>query len=497
MKAVLDLDDIQGLLRTGYGSLPAARYVLGRVRDRAAARAWLRAARPTSMANLAGRRVDSAVQIALTAAGLRALGVGDDVVATFAPEFTAGMTAGTRPRRLGDVGANAPAGWAWGAGDAEPHLLVMLFTGAAAGALDALAASTLGAPFAAAFTATEISTADLAGREPFGFADGISQPTVDFEARREPNTRDDLDYGNLIAPGEFILGYPNEYGRLTERPLVSPAADPDRVLPTAADDPGHRDLGRNGSYLVFRQMAQDVRGFWRYLASICGGLPPAVELAEAMVGRRLSGEPLLPPENHAIRGVGPAAADLRRNGFTYRADPEGLRCPVGAHVRRANPRTGDQPGGNRGAVAEVLGALGFGDPAAGPDVIAASRFHRLLRRGRPYGRLLQPAEALGPTAPDPGGGLHFICLNASLVRQFEFVQAAWIVSSKFGGLSGEQDPLLGPRAPLLSGEATGGFSAPVAGGAARRLESLPAFVTIRGGAYFFLPGLRALRFLAQ
>ena len=98
---VTELNDIQGLLRSGYGSLPAALYVLGRMRDRAAARAWLQAVRPTSMADLAGRRVDRAVQVALTAAGLRALGAGDDVVAGFAPEFAAGMTDGTRPRRLG------------------------------------------------------------------------------------------------------------------------------------------------------------------------------------------------------------------------------------------------------------------------------------------------------------------------------------------------------------------------------------------------------------
>lgn len=92
--------------------------------------------------------------------------------------------------------------------------------------------------------------------------------------------------------------------------------------------------------------------------------------------------------------------------------------------------------------------------------------------------------------------MYFICLNANIGRQFEFVQAAWIAGTKFDGLAGEGDPLLGHRQPLADGSPTDVFSIPRANGPDRRLTAMPSFVTVRGGAYFFLPGLRALRFLA-
>jgi deferrochelatase/peroxidase EfeB len=127
--------------------------------------------------------------------------------------------------------------------------------------------------------------------------------------------------------------------------------------------------------------------------------------------------------------------------------------------------------------------LGFGvDRRA--DTIASSRFHRLARRGRKYG------------APDGSVGLHFICLNANLARQFEFVQGAWLASAKFGGLSAEQDPLLGSRAPFPPGQATDEFRQPKPAGPCEALTGLPQFIRVRGGAYFFMPGLRALQYLA-
>ncbi len=90
-----------------------------------------------------------------------------------------------------------------------------------------------------------------------------------------------------------------------------------------------------------------------------------------------------------------------------------------------------------------------------------------------------------------------MALNANLSRQFEFVQGAWLASPKFGGMTAEQDPLLGSRQPLETGQPTDAFRQPQADGPCRQLDGLPRFVTVKGGAYFFMPGLRALRWIAR
>ena len=278
---------------------------------------------------------------------------------------------------------------------------------------------------------------------------------------------------------------------------------------------------------MFRQLDQDVRGFWQFLDRQARAAPEERwRLAEAMVGRARSGTPLVPLSHDPIAGVGPAVEDVALNHFTYASDPDGIRCPLGAHVRRANPRTGDLPAGTRSPIARLLRMLGFKRASFRDDLVAATRFHRLLRRGREYGTALSPEDALRPAAEDQERGLHFICLVANLSRQFEFVQNAWLQSTKFAGLSDEADPLLGSRAPIagfadaatsrptfaglseeedprLAGRvalagtpATGVFSIPLPGAPARRIAGLPQFVTVKGGAYFFLPGLRALRYIA-
>ena len=129
--------------------------------------------------------------------------------------------------------------------------------------------------------------------------------------------------------------------------------------------------------------------------------------------------------------------------------------------------------------------------------MASVRFHRILRRGREYGDALEPAAALDAGSPQEERGLYFICLNANIARQFEFVQNAWIVGTKFNGLTGESDPLLGNRQPIAGCPATDTFSIPQENGVPPRVTGLPQFVTVRGGAYFFLPGIRALRYLAR
>jgi deferrochelatase/peroxidase EfeB len=360
----------------------------------------------------------------------------------------------------------------------------------------------------------------MGGVEPFGFKDGVSQPTFDWDRARTPGTKADRTFTNQIALGEILLGYHNEYGYLAESPKLVPG-DPNPALLA----PAAHDLGRNGSYLVFRQLAQDVRGFWRWVGAEAerAGADPAT-LAEAMVGRRMDGAPLPDFETGlAIPGVDPA--DRGVNGFLFDADPDGLSCPIGAHIRRANPRTGDAPPGVEGPIDNLLATLGLTTrrqraPTASTlpweenttvwpylrhedDAIASARFHRILRRGREYGTKIDRKAAIEPSTPDPEAGLQFICLNANIARQFEFVQGAWLANAKFATLTGEQDPLIGAREPFptppVSAEPqrTDGFTRPGAEPARRRASGVPQFVTVKGGAYFFMPGLQALKWIAS
>ncbi len=301
---------------------------------------------------------------------------------------------------------------------------------------------------------------------------------------------------NLSCLGEFVLGYPNEYGLYTPRPLLDPLEDPAGILPDAEDSVGQKDLGRNGSYLIIRQLRQDVCGFWRALDRYAQSDPAVrVRLAQALVGRTLQGEPLAGLHHQGILGNPPQSVD-DLNNFTYHADPTGVSCPLGAHIRRSNPRNADVPPDTDGILPRLLSTLGLDPTARQLDLVASTRFHRLLRRGREYGEYLGPERALQTDASGEAG-LHFICLNGSIERQFEFVQSAWIAGAKFDGLRDESDPLLGNRLPGLDGARTDCFTLPQTDAAAMTLTGLPPFITVRGGDYFFLPGLRALRFLAS
>ena len=142
--------------------------------------------------------------------------------------------------------------------------------------------------------------------------------------------------------------------------------------------------------------------------------------------------------------------------------------------------------------------LGFNAEARAHDLVASTRFHRILRRGREYGTQIPLEQALtASSAPGPESGLHFLCLGANIERQFEFVQNAWVASAKFDGLGSVGDPLLGNRLAGLGKSPTDVFTVPQPDGPACRLEGLPQFITVLGGGYFFMPGIRALRYLAQ
>jgi len=493
-----DKRDTQALVKTAFDDLSCTLLLL-RVVDRAAARAWLRG----QVNNLArvdqiGRdkpKVTHTIQMALTAAGLRALGH-NGLLNQFASEFTTSMAEDTnRLRRLGDIARNDPKNWRWGIGAQEPHVLLMVFGESDIGERARRVESD--AQAAGLSKIESLPTGGMDGVEPFGFKDGVSQPSIDWDGTRDPGSMADMDYHNLIALGEFLLGYPNEYGLYTERPLLPPNTPGAQELPAAEDQPQQRDLGRNGSYLVFRQLRQDVNGFWRWAYKESGGNhDAAMELAEAVVGRRTNGDPFAKLGNRNIPGVKEAKDGEPRNDFIYASDRSGQVCPIGAHIRRANPRTGDYPNGRTGLLKKLITLFGLTGTAE-EDRIASARFHRLLRRGREYGTALEPIAAARAAGEGPEAGLHFMCLNANLARQFEFIQGAWLASAKFAGMTNEQDPMLGNREPFPGSQPTDRFTRPQEEGPCRVSKALPQFITVRGGAYFFLPGARALAWLLR
>jgi deferrochelatase/peroxidase EfeB len=496
----VDYDDVQGLVRFGHAHMTEACYLLLSVKDVSAARSWLASAPVTSAAKT-GQLPNTALQVAFTRQGLGALNVPANVIGGFSAEFLTGM-AGDKNRslRLGDVDANSPANWGWGTGSRIPHVLVMLF--AVPGQLDSWRAAIRGQAWANAFEEIAcLPTSNMGGREAFGFIDGISQPEIDWDQQRSPSVNCyEPKYSNAVCLGEFLLGYRNEYQQYTDRPLIASDHPVASELPFAEDQPNLRDVARNGTYLVMRQLAQDIRGFWQCWNKAAGSDPAQLyRLAGFAVGRAFSdGSPLVPLSTEAISGIGSKANGTQLNQFTYDSDVEGTHCPYGAHIRRANPRNADVLGNPEGILATLVRTLGFGNTNVRDDLIASARFHRILRRGREYGRALTLQQALQPASQnDIESGLHFFAINANIQRQFEFIQTAWLMRTKFDGLTEESDPLLGNRSQLPGCPFTNTFSIPQPGGVRQRITGLPQFITVRGGAYFFLPGIRALRYLSK
>jgi Dyp-type peroxidase family len=343
-----------------------------------------------------------------------------------------------RSEELGDVGANSPEHWEdpWTGGDV--HVIIALLA-----PTPELFEETRGAARAVREGLPGITyvwhqdvRGDADGRNSFGFNDGIAQPEI--EGAGIPGTNP----GEApLKPGEFITGYVDETGDV--RPVPQPEA-----------------LGRNGSYLVVRKLYTDVAAFRRYLRDQAqGDVEREALLAAKMVGRWPSGAPLVlaPDQDDPELGADPA----RNNDYMYGDDPRGLACPAGSHVRRMNPRD-----------ATVIGEV---------------RLHRILRRGATYGPPL-PAGELEDDGADRG--LMFVALFAHPARQFEFVQKQWVGDGRFIGAPEEADPLVAGR------DAGTGFTVPMRP-IRKRMTDLPAFVVNRGGAYCFVPGLTALRWLAS
>lgn len=475
----LELQDIQGIIVRGYSNLEAACFVLLGIQNAAATRKWL-STLVNQIQNGLDRPSDTSLNIAFTYEGLKALDLNQETLDTFPTEFREGMTAPDKSRILGDLGDNSPNLWKWGGpNSASVHILLMLYATDDAkltAFYETLSKAFVGAGAKQIYKLDTFTLKDEQGgfKEHFGFRDAIGQPIV--EGLSKVGSPD-----NTVKAGEFILGYSNEYGLFTETPTVSAEHDRQNHLPSGQNSSEEHDLGRNGSYVVFRQLSQKVQEFWRFLDDATqqsnGTSDPnaRLKLAAKMVGRWPSGTPLV----KALEQDNPDLED--KNEFAYHhSDPHGFKCPFGAHIRRSNPRDSLEP-----------------SPGTEKS-IAVNKTHRLLRRGRTYGTpvaaSLDPQDILNAEASGERG-LHFICISANVSRQFEFIQQTWINNPKFKGLYSDTDPLIGDRHP---GEisATDIFTEqaiPIR----KRVMGLPQFVVVRGGAYFFLPGIRAFRYLTS
>ena len=434
---MLELNDIQHFLLARTPAL-AARYEFLTIRETAAGRAWLAGFidKVGTGESVGCASPDSRwVTLAFTWNGLRALGLDEASLETFPEEFKRGMAA--RAEVLGITGANHPDNWVGGLADPSLHAIAILF---ARDVAERERCKQEHAGYLAQIGGVEIlSSLDLEAIPPyghahehFGYRDRLSQPVIEGTGE-EPTPGS----GSSLKAGEFFLGYVDESG----------------VIPVL---PQPETLSRNGSYLAYLRMQEHVGAFRNFLRQH-GETPEEQELIAAkLMGRWRSGAPLVLSPEKDDPGLG---GDMQRtNDFDYRKmDPYGYGCPVGSHIRRMNPR----------------------------DTGESMERHKMIRRGGTYG------PALPEGAPEDGleRGIAAFIGCASLVRQFEFAMNVWVNDRNFKDLGNERDPFVGtqdgtfdmtiPRRPIR-----------------KKIKGLPAFTTIRGGSYFFLPGIGALRFLA-
>ena len=435
---MLELDDIQHILLTRTPAM-TGRYEFLSFDNPAGGRAWLSELIPVvESAATAPATMDNTrrwVTLAFTWNGLRALGVPEESLATFPEAFRQGMAA--RADILGDTGMSRPDNWVGGLAGDGLHAIAILF--ARDDAEHARATGVHDELVARCDGVHSLSFLDLNATPPFnyahdhfGFRDRLSQPVI--EGSGEDPTPGS---GAPLKAGEFILGYPDENGPVANLP------QPDV-------------LSRNGSYLAYRRLAEHVALFRDYIRDNAQNPDGEELLAAKFMGRWRSGAPLVlaPEKDDPELGADP----MRNNDFNYKEmDPHGYACPLGSHSRRLNPR----------------------------DTAHYMNRRRMIRRGATYG------PALPEGAPDDGAdrGIAAFIICADLVRQFEFAQNVWINDRTFHELGNEHDPICGTQ------DGTMDFTIP------RRpirevLKGLPAFTTLTGGAYFFMPGINAMRYLA-
>ena len=435
---MLEFDDIQHILLTRAPAL-TGRYEFLSLKDPVGARAWLAAMLDkVPSAKTMRDSVDKEkrwITLAFTWNGLRALGVDQAALATFPEEFRQGMAA--RAEMLGDTGANDPSSWIDKTASPDLHAIAILF---ARDAAERGRCEVEHRKLVAECKGVEVlSTLDLEATPPFGHAhdhfgyrDRLSQPVI--EGSGDVPTPGS---GAPLKAGEFILGYLDESG--VESPLPQPEV-----------------LSRNGSFMAYRRLEEHVGKFRDFLRANGKTHEEQELIAAKLMGRWRSGAPLVLAPNKDDPELG---ADLQRNNnFNYkREDPLGYAVPLGSHMRRMNPR----------------------------DTAANMNRRRMIRRGATYGPHLP--EGTPEDGQERGIAAFVIC--GSLIRQFEFAQNVWVNDRNFHELGNERDPIIGTQDGTLE------FKVPKRP-IRRKITGLPAFTTVRGGAYFFLPGLKALRWLA-
>jgi Dyp-type peroxidase family len=434
---MLELDDIQsGVLRPRPSPYEAT-YIALRIDERQAGRALMQriSNAVTSAANPESPLADTWVSVAFTNQGLKALGVPEESLSSLSWEFRQGMAA--RAKELGDVGESDPSNWEQPFGGSDVHVIIVAVSPDA---------ERLEAAVAKARETYQTMTGIEAiwrqnchalpnDKEPFGFRDGISHPAI--EGSGIPGTN---PHEQPLKAGEFVLGYPDEMGGVQ------------KTTPEI--------LGRNGTYVVFRKLHQRVADFRRFLHTNSNSSNEEELLAAKMMGRWRSGAPLALCPFHDDLELG--GDKQRNNAFMFEEDDKaGLKTPGGSHIRRTNPRDA--------------------------SIAGVARIHRMIRRGTAYGPLL-PDGVLEDDGADRG--LMFAFVGANISRQFEFVQSQWINDGIFFGAGQDKDPVIGSNGD------GGNFTVPRKP-VRRRIQGIPNFVVTRGGEYCFMPGLRALRWLAN
>ena len=454
MSASVELGDLQGNILCGYGDdFAQGAHLFCQIRDRKAARNWLGelSARVTSAEPWGATKPPSTLNISISWAGLRELGVPHDDLKRFPKEFKDGMAA--RADRLKDSGPDAPEEWEQGLNDRDVHLLVSVHVRSDDPEPLRTAIAAVTPPAGVSLLQTQETRRLEGGREHYGFSDGLAQPAIDdnvagpWHGHGTPERRPGNVHGwKDLAPGEFLLGY----------------LDEDEEIPTAP-----APFDRNASYMVVRKLQQDVAAWHDQLRRWAADNPTSPDLLGAqIVGRWQNGTPLVsspdgpdPFLDHPELAV--TEQDRKRrferlNDFRFGDDPKGLRCPAGSHIRRANPRD----------------ALGDGRLA---------RRHRIIRRGMPYGD--PPKDPLTPDERERG--LFFVCFQASIARQFELIQGDWLQDGDAFGLGADRDVLLSPGAD--------GGKLMVGGRPPRFFNPHARTITLKGGGYFLTPSISSLK----
>ncbi len=463
----LDLDDIQGMVIRGYGKLYQTAYFLLKVKDATGAKKWIKDTLPKVDSADLSTHPDETLHLAFTSVGLASLGLEKENIMAFPVPFREGMVTEDRSRILGDYAENAPENWRWGGEHKKDLHILLIFHSKTDEALDAFMAAER--EIIESEDVLEITT-EMKGhlrednKEPFGFHDGISQPVVKGSGRSGPDN-------DIVETGEFLLGYKNEHDQYPFSPLLEKNQGNISLLSDDPEGTDKKDLGKNGSFMVYRQIEQHVDKFWSYMEDKTKNEDGTinedakVKLASKCIGRWPSGASLaLFPDKDP--GGNPSNDDF---GYAEH-DPDGLKCPFGSHLRRNNPRD----------------AFRWYNPK---QSLKISRRHRIIRRGRNYQLPAKNGEEKGEI------GLHFICFNTNLQLQFEFIQHAWSNNNQLRNLSNDIDIVIGVPPQGDPNSENGQFTIQ-AEPTNQFIDSWERFVTIKGGEYFFFPSMSVLNYLS-